>query len=529
MLIGRSRRCDLTVRSTQVSRRHCRFQKSSAGFFLRDLGSQNGTWVDGVRVDTAYLQIGERFVVGDVIFQINRDGSLENQGVGNPRQLESPLSIREEAPSLVMTALPLLGIVVLIGILAGQDTDRERVATTRSTSAIDSVQENQGSVTPGAPQADAVEASSQVSATNSGEAFSSQRDQSNVPRTDLVSRTAPKSYTREMLLEIAAEVDRDLSAREAEMAQVLGTGELVAVSPDKTIELAGIDPRPLKEVWAEITGDEISEIDSAEPPSMNGGNSKREITAVSPSEPAVASVTSLPRPQRSQGTEVILLEPAGPLFPESARVDLARALVEEGSALVERYHVRDMSLVPFRPLVLRVRDLGGTTAVEGLLELRSLCSQKVSQVYRRVLKLQRDARRAEKDLERDLGGADSREDELTLRLAEMVEVHLATLIMMRDAADAALFADGNELFILQALIAAITVQDANLFEEVSKTATICQSMSTIPTLIDALKCRRVEIRRMSRRALEALTGLDRYTGAEVWRAWWEDHHGKEQE
>ncbi len=526
MLIGRSRRCDLTLQSTQVSRRHCRLQKRSAGFFLRDLGSRNGTWVDGVRIDTAYLQIGERFVVGDVILEIKRDGSLENHGVGNPRHLGTSLNIRKEAPNLALTALPLLGIVVLIGILAGQDVDRSKVATTRSIESIDAVQGNQEVVTSDAPQARGEEVSSRESKPNSGEALSTPTIQGAAPQSEFATRTEQKSYTRELLLEIAAEVDREFSAREAEMAQVLGADGLAGSSPNETSELAGIDPRPLKEVWAEITGDEIAAIDIPKSPSTLAETSQRGVAAVSPSKAEITSRSTLPRPKQSPGTEVILLEPAGPLFPESARVDLARALVEEGSALVERYHVRDMSLVPFRPLVFRLRDLGGVPAVEGLLEMRSQCAQKVSQVYRRVLKLQKEAKRAEKDLEHDLGGADAREDELTLRLADMVEVHLETLILMRDSVDVALFADGNEVFIRQALIAAITIQDTNLFEEASKAATISQSMSTIPLLIDALACKRVEIRRLSRSALEALTGLDRYTGADVWQAWWENHHGK---
>jgi DNA-binding NtrC family response regulator len=55
---------DLVVDSPTVSRHHARLEFVGAGYLLRDLGSKNGTFVDGVRVVEAYLTEGARVRLG---------------------------------------------------------------------------------------------------------------------------------------------------------------------------------------------------------------------------------------------------------------------------------------------------------------------------------------------------------------------------------------------------------------------------------------------------------------------------------
>lgn len=50
-VIGRLSDCDLELRSRTVSRRHCVIEVIGERVFLRDLGSRNGTLVDGDRCD----------------------------------------------------------------------------------------------------------------------------------------------------------------------------------------------------------------------------------------------------------------------------------------------------------------------------------------------------------------------------------------------------------------------------------------------------------------------------------------------
>jgi pSer/pThr/pTyr-binding forkhead associated (FHA) protein len=51
--IGNSADCDVVVDSPMASGRHCRLTQSREGFFLEDLGSTNGTYVDGIRISSA--------------------------------------------------------------------------------------------------------------------------------------------------------------------------------------------------------------------------------------------------------------------------------------------------------------------------------------------------------------------------------------------------------------------------------------------------------------------------------------------
>jgi len=48
-----------------VSRKHAVIEASASGFTLKDLGSQNGTYLNGERVDTHELADGDRIVIGD--------------------------------------------------------------------------------------------------------------------------------------------------------------------------------------------------------------------------------------------------------------------------------------------------------------------------------------------------------------------------------------------------------------------------------------------------------------------------------
>ncbi|MEW6567392.1 MAG: FHA domain-containing protein [Chloroflexota bacterium] len=59
-LIGRGADCDLVVAERQVSRHHARLRRVATGFVVEDLGSRNGTHVNGAPVaDAVPLQDGD--------------------------------------------------------------------------------------------------------------------------------------------------------------------------------------------------------------------------------------------------------------------------------------------------------------------------------------------------------------------------------------------------------------------------------------------------------------------------------------
>jgi diguanylate cyclase (GGDEF)-like protein len=64
LVIGRRADADLQLRDDGVSRRHASIEVAGEGAILRDLGSANGTWVEGRRAVEARLGDGSRVQIG---------------------------------------------------------------------------------------------------------------------------------------------------------------------------------------------------------------------------------------------------------------------------------------------------------------------------------------------------------------------------------------------------------------------------------------------------------------------------------
>lgn len=63
-VVGRGSEADIRVSDSGVSRRHVEFRVTDAGVILTDLGSTNGTYVEGHRVDAATLVDGNQITIG---------------------------------------------------------------------------------------------------------------------------------------------------------------------------------------------------------------------------------------------------------------------------------------------------------------------------------------------------------------------------------------------------------------------------------------------------------------------------------
>lgn len=71
--VGRQEGCQLRISSSQVSRRHCQIFEQQGALLVKDLGSANGTFVNGRRIsDAQVLQPGDELSIGQVRFRIEQ-------------------------------------------------------------------------------------------------------------------------------------------------------------------------------------------------------------------------------------------------------------------------------------------------------------------------------------------------------------------------------------------------------------------------------------------------------------------------
>jgi pSer/pThr/pTyr-binding forkhead associated (FHA) protein len=70
IVIGRSRECDIQISDPNASRRHAEIRRDGGTFSLVDLGSTNGTELNGRRTQRAKLSDGDRITIGttDLVF-----------------------------------------------------------------------------------------------------------------------------------------------------------------------------------------------------------------------------------------------------------------------------------------------------------------------------------------------------------------------------------------------------------------------------------------------------------------------------
>src|SRR5688500_11854718 len=76
LVLGRSLSSDLPVLDPTISRRHAELTVIGEGVDVRDLGSSNGTFVDGERVTATRLTAGGKIIFGKVLFELRELSSM---------------------------------------------------------------------------------------------------------------------------------------------------------------------------------------------------------------------------------------------------------------------------------------------------------------------------------------------------------------------------------------------------------------------------------------------------------------------
>lgn len=73
-VLGRRQDCQLRIPTKDVSRQHCALLLDGDKLVAKDLGSSNGTFVNGKRIAEAELKAGDRLRLGPVTFVVQIDG-----------------------------------------------------------------------------------------------------------------------------------------------------------------------------------------------------------------------------------------------------------------------------------------------------------------------------------------------------------------------------------------------------------------------------------------------------------------------
>lgn len=79
-LIGRTKECDFTINDNLVSKRHCVITNEDGKFFLEDVGSRNGTFLNGKPIKKkSALFYGDKITVGETIMRFYLEEKLDRK------------------------------------------------------------------------------------------------------------------------------------------------------------------------------------------------------------------------------------------------------------------------------------------------------------------------------------------------------------------------------------------------------------------------------------------------------------------
>ena len=83
LIVGRSDICDVILRFSNISGKHCRLVLSYGYWYVQDLGSTNGIRVNGVKVKDRRLDPEAKLMIAKQAYQIKYDPS-QNGALGVP-------------------------------------------------------------------------------------------------------------------------------------------------------------------------------------------------------------------------------------------------------------------------------------------------------------------------------------------------------------------------------------------------------------------------------------------------------------
>ncbi len=124
LIIGRSSELDMVLVEEMVSRKHARIALSDGTISIEDLGSTNGTFVNGEKVQQGTLREGDRVLVGTNILKVvaaaqdaEARADLKAMAVGRETARQQQNRSPEEAPRMSgnLEEIPLPDLLQLFG------------------------------------------------------------------------------------------------------------------------------------------------------------------------------------------------------------------------------------------------------------------------------------------------------------------------------------------------------------------------------------------------------------------------------
>lgn len=139
IVIGRGQDCDIILDEHQVSRRHARLQYNPQGWTLVDLGSTNGTQINGQPLQAHsphLLQPGDRVALGTTVLTLQQPAASEPE-LQERRQRGGP------HPALLIGGAVLIAVVLvgIVAVLVLSLQDKEEKTAPGDTSPLDQVEE----------------------------------------------------------------------------------------------------------------------------------------------------------------------------------------------------------------------------------------------------------------------------------------------------------------------------------------------------------------------------------------------------
>ncbi len=120
--IGRHSDCDICLAGDEVSRKHARMIVNASGLEVEDLGSSNGTFINGKQVQRAKLNPGDEVRLDTVRFLVQIPGmetpaKPAEQPVANSRQESVPAATGAEGKSTLPIIIAVV-VVISVGAVA---------------------------------------------------------------------------------------------------------------------------------------------------------------------------------------------------------------------------------------------------------------------------------------------------------------------------------------------------------------------------------------------------------------------------